>query len=340
MTGAASHHLDAQLNELWSTLEQDPSAGEVLHTVDIPVATNDGELLLGAGPGGRRLLVPLDADQHSTFKEDRRSTALQLLKRQVERHGVLRWYADLTCPRPQQNHVFALLIVDVIARIEMAPEKGLASMRRCLAEWRALVSSRERILGVRELAGLFGELLILQRLLERDPACLELWRGPLREPHDFSNGRDAIEAKTSLADEGHLFHVHGLEQLQPPPQGSLQLAHLRVAQTLAEGATDPDLVESCRGLSAVGGFGSLIEGAGYNATHEELYRKVSFELLDQSWFAVTDDFPRIVPDSFGASGPPEAVSRVAYDVDLSATPLAPLSEEAVEAHLATLLRTE
>ncbi|MCA1832556.1 MAG: PD-(D/E)XK motif protein [Actinomycetota bacterium] len=333
--------LDAELNERWENLEAaGATASGGLHTIDIPVATHDGDLLLGAGPGGRRLLVPLAADQHATFKEDRRSSALLLLKRQLERNGALWWYADLSCPQPQLNHVFVALIVDVLARIEVNPDKGLMAMRRCMTEWRALFASRERVLTVRELAGLFGELMILQRLLERDPDCLELWRGPLHEPHDFSNGIRAVEVKASLADEGHIFQVHGLEQLQPPPTGSLLLAHLRIAQTLEEGSTVPDLVATCRELSATGGFGARIEGSGYNTEHEESYRKISFELLEQSWFEVVDDFPRIVPESFGSGGKPEGITAVAYDVDLAGIAVTPLSEEAVEAHLVEMLASK
>lgn len=343
MSDSAAQRLDAELHERWEGLEAaSPPSGGVLHTVDIPVATEDGGLLLGAGPGGRRVLVPLATDQHSTFKEDRRSSGLLLLKRQVERDGELRWYADLSCPQPQLNHVFAALIVDVLARVEDTPDKGLAAMRRCMAEWRALFASRERVLSVRELAGLFGELVVLRRLLERDPDCLALWRGPLREPHDFSNGRSAVEVKTSLADDGHAFKVHGLEQLRPPSAGSLQLAHLRIAQTLKEeeGSTVPDLVAACRKLSAAGGFGARVEGAGYNVAHEEAYRKISFELLEQSWFAVVDDFPRIVPESFGPGGKPEGITAVAYDVDLAGIATTPLAEDAVEAHLADMLGSE
>jgi Putative PD-(D/E)XK family member, (DUF4420) len=338
MSDSAAQRLDAELNERWERLEAagQPS-GWVLHTVDIPVATDDGDLLLGAGPGGRRVLVPLATEQHSTFKEDRRSGALLLLKRQVERNGELRWYADLSCPQPHLNHVFASLIVDVLARIEAAPDTGLAAMRRCMAEWRALFASWERVLSVRELAGLFGELVILQRLLERNPDCLELWRGPLREPHDFSNGRNAVEVKTSLAEEGHAFQVHGLEQLQPPLEGALQLAHLRITQTLEEGSSVPDLVAACRNLSAASGFGARIEGSGYNVAHEEAYRKISFELLEQSWFAVADDFPRIVPESFGPGGKPEGITAVTYDVDLAGIAVTSLAEDAVEAHLADML---
>lgn len=341
MSDSAAHRLDAELNERWSTLEAaGPPAGGMLHTVDIPVATEDGGLLLGAGPGGRRLLIPLAADQHSAFKEDRRSSALLLLKRSVEREGELRWYADLSCPQPQLNQVFTSLIVDVLARIEAAPDQGLVAMRRSMAEWRALFASRERILGVRELAGLFGELVILQRLLERDPDCLELWRGPLREPHDFSNGRSAVEVKTSLADDGHAFRVHGLEQLQPPSEGSLQLAHLRIAQAIKEGSTVPDLVATCRELSTTGGFGARVEGAGYNAAHEESYRKISFELLEQSWYEVAEDFPRIVPESFGSGGKPEGITAVAYDVDLAGIAVTPLADEEVEAYLSNMVGPE
>lgn len=340
MNDSAAHRLDAELNERWATLETADSAHGQMRTVDIPVATPDGELLLGAGPGGRRLLVPLATDQHSTFKEDRRSSALLLLKRQVERHGELRWYAELSCPQPKLNDVFGSLIVDVLARIDATPDKGLAAMRRCMADWRALFSSRERMLGVRQLAGLFGELLVLQRLLERDRYCLELWRGPLREPHDFSNGRQAVEVKTSLADEGHTFTVHGVEQLQPPCDGSLQLAHIRVAQALEEGSTVPDLVAACRELSATGGFGARVGGAGYDAAHEESYRKIAFELVAQSWFAVDDAFPRIVPQSFGSGDLPAGVSAVSYDVDLAGIDVLPLPEDAVDEHLGEMLSTE
>jgi len=42
---------------------------------------------------------------------------------------------------------------------------------------------------VKQLAGLYGELHVLERLLGRSPAALDRWKGPLGEPHDFDPDR-------------------------------------------------------------------------------------------------------------------------------------------------------
>lgn len=327
--------LGAKLKAQWAVLEDPPVLGDTLRTVDLPVTTPNGPVLLGRAADGRRILVPLAPDGQRAFKQDRRGSALRLLLRAVETDEVVQWHADLACLRPEAAEVFAAFTVDVLARIEADPDHAIRALRRAMSDWRALFASGERLLGVAQLTGLFGELSVLERLLQTAAAAVGLWRGPLREPHDFSNGKHAVEVKTTLVDAGMRFVVHGLEQLAEPPGGRLALANIRLQQTLEGGQSVPDLLARCEGLAGVN-LGPLVEPTGYHKEHEEAYRRISFEIHDEVWYEIDDRFPRITAASF-TDGRPNGVTQVLYELDLHGLEPRTLDARQVDAHLNAMI---
>jgi len=97
-------------------------------------------------------------------------------------------------------------------------------------------------LGPSRLAGLFGELVVLERLLERRGDAANLWTGPSGHRHDFTGVTRSVEVKTSTATEGRRVRIHGLDQLEAPSGAGLDLVWVRVEQN-ASGRSVPALVE-------------------------------------------------------------------------------------------------
>jgi hypothetical protein len=322
--------LRRELERRWVGLPNDSGSGLV--ALDLPTQTRFGAVLLGRAPTGRCLLVPFPPDRHAEFADDRRSRSVHLIKCPIDRSDGRRWYAQLLCLDGALNSVFTTLCADLVLRLETEETDPVAVTLEVLRAWRALFASGGRLLTVRQLGGLFGELLVLQRLLTRSADAGATWRGPYQERHDFLCGTTAIEVKTMLAADTRSFRVHGVEQLVAPEGGILALAALRVDVSTEAGVSVPDLATE---LIRVGGgsVASALAAGGYREADADAYRRHHFELIAESWYEVDADFPRITSDSFRDSQVPTGIDDLHYTVDLDQTDPEPMSPAAVDSYL-------
>ncbi|MGW3964360.1 PD-(D/E)XK motif protein [Amycolatopsis sp. NPDC005003] len=308
--------MTAQLRKVvddhWGRLEEEQvSSPQRVRTSDLPVATPIGPLLAAVDhAGNRHLLVPLTAHQH--VRLDRGGAALTVRERPLENEQVYERYADLGCDRRDLDGVFTGLVVDVLDAVGRAPDRPLKALYNVVSQWRALFQHSPAPLSPDRLAGLFGELVVLNELLARESTAVDFWTGPSGHRHDFTVGTWGIEVKTSAAATGRKVRVHGVEQLQPPPHGTLDLVWIRVERVREQGSTVPDLVDRARriGDDDTGLLFRLAE-AGYRPADADLYQDVRFAVREQRWYEVDDAFPRIAPSSV-----PSGISDLDYTVDL------------------------
>jgi hypothetical protein len=147
----------------------------------------------------------------------------------------------LSLEEPSRRDLFAEICSDVVRSVIRSEEEGEQDLLRelggRLAAWRAFLRDQGGGLTRHEVVGLIGELLILDRLLDRSPAALALWKSPNDGLHDFEQRGNALEVKTSLGGARRL-HISTLDQLDVAGLGSLHLVHVR-------------LVEQCGGESII-----------------------------------------------------------------------------------------
>jgi hypothetical protein len=315
------------LEARWAGLPTPTGSGATV--VDLPTATSNGAVLLGRTAAGRCLFIPFRANAHSPFSGDRRSRGVHLLRRPFDRQEGHRWYAELVCLDAVLEPVFTSLCVDLLVRLEASDEDPVHVTIRVLRSWRALLASSGRPLAIGQLAGLFGELLVLQRLLVRNPAAGTCWRGPFRETHDFRSGPSAIEVKTTIGEEGRRFRVHGIAQLEAPDDGRLSLALLQVEIDIESGLTVPDLAAKLIKLGE-STIVTALAAAGYRAEESDVYDRYPFAVRSEEWFAVGAHFPRIVRSSFPGGAVPPGTANLHYDVDLAGAAVPPMSAEAID----------
>ncbi len=326
--------LQEQLTLRWDKLGSPGSEGKV-RTIDLPSPTGDGPLLLGRSTAGRSLLIPFGRDEHKAFRDDRRSAAVQLIRRPLEVDGADRWFAELVCMRGELDGVFAAFVADVIARISESPAKRPVRVAaEALAHWRSLFRGARRRLGPQQLRGLFAELVLLRRLAETSDSAVEVWTGPLRKPHDFRLGGWAVEVKAGGVGETRV-RIHGVGQLDPPPEGNLALAHFQLAEA-EDGETLPEIVAAARELLGPTPLMLRLELAGYQTLDDEHYASTRLRVEQETWYAVDDRFPRIIESSFLDSEIPAGVEAVDYDVDLALASPRVLGASEVARYLAGL----
>jgi len=327
--------LRVELERRWRELEQHdvPPTGELL-TVDLPADEAGRVLLLALGSDGRRMLVPLSRGHEHRLREDRRSAAVQLVRRPIEDPQGVRWFAELVCLRGELQGVFTALCSDVVQRLEVAEQAPAAAvLTDALDQWRALFAGSGRLLSAQRLAGLYGELVVLNLLLGHSADAASAWQGPTGAIHDFAWTGHAVEVKTTLSPDGRNVRVHGLDQLETPPDSRLLLAFHRVETVAAGGRSVPELVEQACVTGDQGQILGKLALAGYSTADAEHYRRIEFLSAEELWFEVDDGIPRLTHASL--VNLPEGVSAVHYTSDLSkATPIA--TAEPIQAFLQTL----
>ncbi len=278
--------------------------------------------------GYRHVLLPIPT--HLKLRSTLDGPVLQLRKRPLEDEETYQTYADLVCLRADLNDLFTELCADILSAVESLPANPVKALYRVLDRWKALFQSQGAVLGPEQLAGLFGELLVLDRLLYLDSSAHRLWQGPEGHHHDFSDGNLAIEVKTSARGDGRRIRVHGLDQLDAPEGGTLHLTWFRLHRTMSGGVGFLELIEKALG-SADDEIRllELLAQAGYRPSDADRYREVRFAIGEERWYEVTPGFPALTNRSLLEAGVPICVLDVEYTVDLSGEAPAPMTADMV-----------
>lgn len=320
--------LRSLLEEHWAALEAEQATAEHrLRVSELPVVTAGGPLAIAVDHDGyRHVLVPIPA--HRKIRPGMDGPVLRLRKQALEDEETYQTYTDLACLRGDLNDLFTGLCADVLGAVEGLPGNPVKALYGVLDRWRALFRTEGRPLGHDQLAGLFGELIVLNRLLRKDPSAHRLWRGPQGHRHDFSATATAVEVKSTTADEGRRPRIHGLDQLEAPSGGELHLAWFRLQRTSASGQgigfvdSIRQALELCDDESALL---DLLATAGYRASDAERYESERFLITEERWYRVGAHFPGLTCRALTKAGVPISVSDVEYTIDLSGEPPTPLA---------------
>ncbi len=311
--------------DVWMRVEQSRPTGERLAArFGAPDIT---ERLLCAcdSQGQRHLLITLG--EHDEAFNDAQSRGLNVVTRELVVHGSNpARYIDLECRDPSGHPVLDLIGTELAEGLRAVNPKPSEVTRRVLARWRRFWGQTPHaILSRDEQVGLFSELWFLDAWLVGAVGvahAIRRWRGPFGARHDFEWAGKSVEVKASMSGRGRIHRVNGVEQLVPPQDGVLLLFSLRLREE--GGATDslPHQVGKIRERlgsddELLSQFESALYQAGYSPVHDGEYGKTLLRIVDERLFAVTDGFPRIVPDTFGGGIPP-GVESVEYEINLNA----------------------
>ena len=294
----------------------EPSGLEIA-TVPAGVSTADGPTRLALGRNGEaRILLPLS--DRETGKEVVGAPALRIEVSIYTNRGKQQRFLDLTCMVQELEKVFAELGDEILSRINAG--SGCAdSTRSTIEEFRSLlVRPSASQVPLNQVAGLVGELLLLNRLLDQDAAAWKCWRGPAGDRHDFASGQHSLEVKTSLSKGRTKVTINGFDQLEEPAGGSLHLLHFEL-EAVGSGRLTVDAL----GMASLGkasqpeSLQQLLSALGCEDVRDPSWNHTAFRLENESLFRVANGFPRLVPSMLAAGSPPGGVSNVSYNTDLS-----------------------
>jgi len=228
------------------------------------------------------------------------------------------------CTDTASEDIFLHFMEDLVSHLlaETGHELGVRTFLARVDLWqRFFVAGGVAYLSEELQCGLFAELLILRDLVIPAvglSAGVDGWHGPEGSPQDFVLAGGAVEVKCSRAKAGGRIAISNEQQLDERPFPHLVLIY--VAVTLG-GGTNPslsDIVPEIRSLLAASGrplgiFNDQLITAGWLDAHAGHYSENRFFVREVRFFAIRDDFPRILPGDF-----PSGVIEITYKLDLTA----------------------
>lgn len=219
--------------------------------------------------------------------------------------------------------MFSLMAEDIVAFLKIRHADSEENILRAfLSRIHAWLNFMNRgsldILSAEAEIGLFGELLVLQGLLETGIPPIDVinaWQGPVGGVQDFLIGSGAIEVKTTIAPASFPAKISSLEQLDTSLVQPIFIAGVRLILDDA-GVTLPEFAYKLRSqIDPDAAARSLYENrliqAGLLEAHSGSYVR-KFRHSYTYVFAVEESFPRLSQENV-----PIEIRRAHYELDLA-----------------------
>lgn len=231
-----------------------------------------------------------------------------------------RWL-EISTTSPALYESFYRLIGQISEGVLAGAEPQLA-LSEAVSLWNSLLE-RATVLSEERQAGLFGELMLLERLLRaKVPNAVSTWVGPDRQAHDFRLGEVEFEVKTTSGAK-RIHTINGLTQLVPSLGCSLYLLSIQTTDAGSGGRSLPELVDEVQTLvpaADVKGFEARVQASGYVERHRAHYARRRRLRTDMVLIPVEDGVPRIVPDALTALPAiyaPDRIRSIIYEIDVT-----------------------
>ena len=308
------------------------------------VSAPEGPIRHAIDPGGRRILmIPLTDEEFDAFIDDRAGTSVSLQRERYAESYKPEPFLVFRCEPAFLRDTFAAFVDDVLDGFAAEDEASAAvTARLVLDRWRRLFATRGAgLLSDKVIVGLAAELRVLIAILtERGPEALEGWTGPESGDRDFAFPGVSIEVKGTQRKTGMEVEINGLGQLALPSDGDLYLSASRVTFTPTGAITLPELVESVLEMGVDRELlTEKLEAVGYHHARAEEYAKKKLDVLEDRFFHVTPEFPRIDPTVVEPVPQADRIRDITYLLDLTSHDTVPgaLPAESVETFIQEIL---
>jgi hypothetical protein len=267
-------------------------------------------------------LLPSDGDV-----QDNHSRGLSVVTRELtSKENEAGRYIDITCVDSSGHDALDLIGGEIAERIASGNETASECVVRVLSKWRRFWGqSPKQILSREAQVGLFTEIWFLFSWLVPARGALDSvrsWRGSFGSRHDFEWQGHSVEVKATTSTRGLIHRINGIDQLDPPEQGKLQLFSVQLREEVGAEHTLPRVVLSCRSLLEAETesqvlFDSALVQSGYSPAYEQEYEMLAFRVVQEGLFDVRDDFPRLTLGRF-VNGIPPGIEHIDYEINLNA----------------------
>lgn len=186
--------------------------------------------------------------------------------------------------------------------------------------WRRLLGPAAREgLSRPQQQGLFGELMMLKELLEKNRhlEVISAWQGPFSSTTDFIHSSHGLEVKTVASHAPGVVRISSESQLSLVGLATLRLCiYSLVVRQNGSGDSLPELISNIRAVLAGVSrteFERRLIASGYHDVHRELYVGTKYSVIGRESFVVSERFPSLRREEL-----PDGVGNVSYDLSLDA----------------------
>ena len=225
---------------------------------------------------------------------------------------------------PSSRDIFASLCENLIQSVIRlnTEQKIIRTIVNQLEKWKTLFEKNSSTgLTPAEQQGLYGELHFLQKFLSKQDInpcdVLHTWVGVDKALRDFQDNNWAVEVKTTSTNNPQKVTINGERQLDDTLLENLFLYHLSVevsngnGQTLCQKiAIIREMLES--DIPAASIFNAKLFEAGYLDKHEPFYQDRFYQIRNENYYKIENDFPRIKENELRGG-----VSDVKYSIILA-----------------------
>lgn len=177
-------------------------------------------------------------------------------------------------------------------------------------EWKTLLGNRN----IDEMIyDTLGELCVLYYAAIHDPESF--WNGPDGATYDIETSRCFFEVKSTLSHDKKQVTISNQFQLFPPDK-PLKLVLCRFEPVQMSGISIDKMLEKFERIGYnIEAINSKLEMKGMEKGRSS--RKKGFILHEMLQYEITDDFPRITPESFIGGVTPHGIVKINYTADLA-----------------------
>lgn len=320
------------IQRIWQLIEVPASNEEQVEARELEmIDTPEGHPLLTIDVQQRHhLLIPIQ--QQSKPLEDRRSAGIHLLSSRWGDEVRQQQYVDVVCLKPHLNHVFDLMLFDILESLLHDGNNPDRVCYKVLNHWRELIDREVGALPDKSvLIGIIGELWILREIARYNTQAVHAWVGPSGARYDFFTGITALEVKSSTQRQGRSINIHGLDQMEPPTDGGkLYVVVLKMEETPGNGESLSDMIQTLVDMGC-DRYQLLLSLSKINITLDVISKcdTVRFRVLDQKVYPVDTNFPKLTNAILSNIFLADRITSVNYQIDLSVEPPHPLQENEV-----------
>jgi len=216
--------------------------------------------------------------------------------------------------------LFGALLDELLRNIDAGMGDIVQQIKDLLEKWKSMLSlDAERVLSINAIVGLFGELALLDYLVnEKKRNDFDNWVGPLGNRHDFEFAKNSIEVKSTTLKNNNEIQVHGVHQLEAYPGKNVYI--LRVKLELdPHGTSVPSLIEKILESSLISKdklFDKLFK-YGYKIEHQNSYKSLCFQPIEFHLIPVDSSFPQISAKDLLKIDPADRINQIEYSVNVS-----------------------
>lgn len=225
---------------------------------------------------------------------------------------------------PGSRDIFASLCENLIQSVIKlnTEQKIIRTVVNQLEKWKTLFDKNNSTgLTSAEQQGLYGELHFLQKFLLKPYTApcnaLYAWVGVDKALRDFQNNNWAVEVKTTSTNNPQKAIINGERQLDDTLLENLFLFHLSVEVSNGNGQTLCQKIATIRevlknDMPALSLFNTKLFEAGYLDKHELLYEDRFYQVRNENYYKIENEFPRIKENELR-----NGVSDVKYSIILA-----------------------